>query len=391
MSVGVSGSVVVAVDGLAEAAAAATAYGEELGDVVVARDAEIRSLLLALVAQKNVLLLGPPGTAKSLLASTFAAGLGWRYFARLLGKTTQPEELFGPFNLNKLKASVYERCIEGYLPTAQVAFLDETFKGSSAILNGLLTIINERQFDQGTSRIAVPLELVIGASNELPQEEGLAAIYDRFLIRHQCRYIADDDTFSAMLTAPAADQPELEPRYVDTLRAAARVVTLDHLVPAILKIRAELGAEKIVASDRRWRQSLDVVRASAALAGRTVALSSDLMVLADTLWDRPGDSDKIRAVVTRNRNPNLTAATKLHAAWREAFAKLPPLTAQLDNNAMASFVGNLQEVTKILEEAKKFPKTDPEANAVIEMVKAESKPVFERAATIKAALSNVTK
>src|SRR5690606_19428219 len=139
---------------------------------LVERDDAVRLGLLAALAGEHLLLLGPPGTAKSMIARRLHLAFdGSTYFERLLTRFTVPEELFGPLSIKGLEEDRYERLTEAYLPKASIAFLDEIFKANSAILNALLTLLNEREFDNGVKREATPLIAVIGASNELPEGE----------------------------------------------------------------------------------------------------------------------------------------------------------------------------------------------------------------------------
>lgn len=350
---------------LAGAAAAARAFGEGLGAMFLERDAEVRGLLLATVAGEHVLLLGPPGTAKSALTVAFAEGLGWDYFGRLMGRTTVPEELFGPFSLAGLESDRFERVTAGYLPTAQVAFVDEIFKANSAVLNSLLTILNERIFDQGSRRERVPLEVCVGASNEYPDDDGLGALYDRFLLRYWVEYLRDDDSFEAMLaldgTLPA---PTLDRSAVEVLRVAARNVDVSTVIPMVTAIRADLARKHGVRpSDRRWRKALGLVRASAVLDGRTKATGRDLSVLCHCLWDRREQQDPIRAVISDHRCPSLTKANELAKAVREGLAGFSG-TLTMEEVGKAAIA--LKTVTQACDEASKLDKSsDPEVQDVI--------------------------
>lgn len=313
---------------LADAARDARAFEIALRGRFLEREPEIRGLLLAAVAKANILLLGPPGTAKSALTTAFSDALGWSSFIRLMGRTTVAEEVFGPWSLSALENDRFERVTAGYLPTAQVVFLDEVFKANSAILNALLTALNERMFDQGPARIAIPLEIAVGASNEYAQDDGLAALYDRFLVRFWVDYLRSESSFEAMLLAESGPALRLDREVIEVLRAEAARVDISKVIPVITTIRAELAREHgIAASDRRWRQSLSLIRASAVLDGRSIATPKDLSVLADCLWERHEQRDQILAVVTAHRSPALAKVVEIRGLAQAEVAKLPSLGA----------------------------------------------------------------
>jgi MoxR-like ATPase len=165
-----------------------------LAAALIERDEEVQLLLLGLLAGEHVLLVGPPGTGKSLLCSALTSAVGGaRKFETLLTKFSTPEELFGPVSVQALKADRYERLTAGYLPEAHFAFVDEVWKASSAILNTLLTLMQERRFDNGGRRVDCPLRLMVAASNEWPVGDGyesLGAAFDRFLIRKLVRPVS---------------------------------------------------------------------------------------------------------------------------------------------------------------------------------------------------------
>ena len=273
-----------------------------LEDGLLERDAASRLVLLAAVAGEHVLLVGPPGTAKSELARRLQAlvGLtddapgsvgengapsaGGGYFERLLTRFSTPEELFGPLSLKALEEDRYERLVQGYLPTAQVAFLDEVFKANSAILNALLSLLNERVFDNGVQRLNVPLVTVVGASNEVPSDEALLAFHDRFLLRVPVEPVGDQAFAHLLAPAPgrmAEPEHRLSPAWRHGLAAAAQALALSESALVSLRhLRGELQARSIRVSDRRWRQFGALLRLAAAAEGRPTVEAVDLWLAA---------------------------------------------------------------------------------------------------------------
>src|SRR5512138_733909 len=163
----------------------------------------IDGALAAVLAGEHVLLLGPPGTAKSALVRAIAQAFGGHYFERLLTKFSTPEELFGPISLKALEQDRYARVVTDKLPEAQFAFVDEVFKANSSILNSLLAAMNERVFHNDGAPLAMPLVSLFGASNELPDGKELEALFDRFLLRFDVQYLRRPASFRAVVTGPA--------------------------------------------------------------------------------------------------------------------------------------------------------------------------------------------
>ncbi|MDP1687144.1 AAA family ATPase [Hydrogenophaga sp.] len=266
----------------------------ELERGLLQRDVAARALLLAALAGEHVLLLGPPGTAKSELARRLQRLLpGAHYFERLLTRFTVPEELFGPLSLRALEDDRYERLTEGYLPSAEVAFLDEVFKANSAILNTLLGLLHERQFDNGSQRLPVPLVCLVGASNEQPQDDSLLAFYDRFLLRVPVQPV-DDAHFAALLqtsvASPAAPPAEalIDRARLDALREQATHITLgDTVLGLLLQARQHATQTGQSVSDRRWRQLVELLRLQAASRAAVEVSEWDLWLLPFVLAADP--------------------------------------------------------------------------------------------------------
>ncbi len=273
---------------------------DELRQQFLERDALIDGALVGLLAGQHLLVIGPPGTAKSMLADEVCRRLeGARYFQWLLTRFTTPEELFGAISLQALEHDDYRRLTSHKLPEAHVAFLDEVFKASSSILNTILTVMQERRFHNGREVVPVPLLTLFGASNELPEDDELLALNDRFLLRFVVDYIGEEFRFLKLLQAtPPAARTTLGLEELAAARAeVAGVAVPGGVLRAIADLRRELGRRGVVASDRRWAQSLDVLRAHAWLDGRDTAADPDVAFLEHVLWRDPAERQTVRDAV----------------------------------------------------------------------------------------------
>lgn len=284
------------------------------------KESEIALSLLAALAGESIILLGPPGVGKSMVARrlrhAFRDAKGFEY---LMSRFSTPDEIFGPVSIAKLKTSdEYERSVEGYLPTADVVFLDEIWKAGPAIQNTLLTVINEKTFRNGRHEIRLPLKLLVAASNELPAcGEGLEALWDRFIIRLESHGIRSEKKFSEMLLSTdyepdisidesiqiTHEEYERWQRDINAIEVDDEVMTcVSHIRHALSSLAIDSGGERreVYVSDRRWKNIIRLVRASAFMQDRTQADVADLLPMYHCLWQEPDERDAVRTVVIRS-------------------------------------------------------------------------------------------
>ncbi len=276
---------------------------DEFNSTFKERYEEIAGSLLAMISGEHVLFIGPPGTAKSLLARDLCKCIeGGSFFYYLLTRFTTPEEIFGPLSLASLEKDTFSRKTEGYLPSANISFLDEIFKANSSILNSLLTVLNERCFHNGCEVVKVPLLAVFGASNELPEEnESLDALYDRFLFRYYVKYIQDESNFRSVILGNAEGfdpSAKIGLEELEAIRTAASKVELEEeVINAILRLRREFQAQGIHVSDRRWKKVAGVLKIGAAALGRESVDVTMLPIIQHMTWDKPEELNAIRQLL----------------------------------------------------------------------------------------------
>lgn len=301
---------------------------QEMNRGIYEKETEISLSLLAALAGESIILLGPPGVAKSMVArqlkTAFREAQSFEY---LMSRFSTPDEIFGPVSIQKLKTSdTYERAVEGYLPTADVVFLDEIWKAGPAIQNTLLTVINEKIFRNGNRKMHLPLKLLVAASNELPAKgEGLEALWDRFVIRIESRPIKLEKNFRAMLLeVKSEERGEKKQSSAAEGKANSNAITAEEyagwteridkigvkieVLDAISAIRKSLRAvnvdeaaerRNIYVSDRRWKNIVRLLRTSAFMQDREEVDICDLLPIYHCLWQEPEERDAIRNIVIR--------------------------------------------------------------------------------------------
>ena len=320
---------------------------QEMNRGIYEKETEISLSLLAALAGESIILLGPPGVAKSMVARQLKTAFrDAQSFEYLMSRFSTPDEIFGPVSIQKLKTSdTYERAVEGYLPTADVVFLDEIWKAGPAIQNTLLTVINEKIFRNGNREMHLPLKLLVAASNELPAKgEGLEALWDRFVIRIESRPIKLEKNFRAMLleaptdflgptdftdstdssgsmgkcgftdSADFSDSTDFSDlkitaeEYAEWVEKICKIGVKEEVLDAISAIRKSLRAvnvdeaaerRNIYVSDRRWKNIVRLLRTSAFMQDREKVDICDLLPIYHCLWQEPEERDAIRSIVIR--------------------------------------------------------------------------------------------
>jgi len=287
------------------------------------RENAIECILLAALSGNHALLVGPPGTAKSALFFGFLASFpDARKFQTLVTKFGTEDEYFGPVKLSALKNDQWERNLDGRLAGVECAFLDEVFKGSDSVLNAFLSAMNERLY-KGKP---IPLRMLVGASNELPEEEILAAVYDRFLLRDLVSYVEADATWMQIVATPPAYtvSAQITLKEWDAARADVERVTLpNRIVQELLRLRNELKANGLVVSDRRWIALTRVLRAAAWLDDSSEVELDHLTVLKYGLWQKPDDRPRVVAVLDTVDRSVVAKAIEIVDAAMRAYAHRP--------------------------------------------------------------------
>lgn len=282
---------------------------EQLNKGLIGKEKVIKLGLLSALAGENLILVGPPGTAKSEIARRITKIFEEEsYFEYLLTKFTTPEEIFGPLSIKKLQEDKFERNVDGYSPTSKIVFLDEIFKANSSILNTLLTMVNEKVFHNGVKREKVALVSLIGASNELPfGNDELTALYDRFLIREIVNYVNDDEIESLLSIENIEFEIDKEIKISESelkeiKKNSQKVEMSNNVKKSIIEIRNEYNKMFIdnkyeIISDRKLVKIVKLLKVSAYVNGRDYVDFSDLILLTNCLWNDVENVEKVAKIV----------------------------------------------------------------------------------------------
>lgn len=341
-----------------------------MNKALIERHDEIDMVLVALLSHDHPLLVGPPGTAKSLLIDSLMRWManGTRKFSILLNKFSMPDEVFGPLDVAQLKNGKYVRVMQGKLPEADFAFVDEIFKASTAILNSALKILNERLFDKGDGEVKCPLKVALAASNEWPDTQELGALFDRFLLRKTVKPVSrigrrrllresnHEPQFDEQISTAELDQAHDE---------AMSLELSDEAWSVLDEVLSELNREGIHPGDRRMKKGVNIARAFAYLRGSNRVEPVHLEVLKYVLWDDATEQEaKCHKIVCRLSNPVGSKITELLTQAASVVEGSPPEEA----------VSKLQDIQKSLKQLPDHERRDP----AIRYVQKETKALYNR-------------
>ena len=331
----------------------------ELGESLIERSEEIDLLLTALIAGEHLLLVGPPGCGKSLLIDSLMRWTHGSKFSCLLNRFSMPEEILGMYSLSELKLDKFVRITTNKLPESQYVFLDELFRATPAILNVLLKILNEKNFDKGDGVARrVPLEICLGAANDYPQGDeakSLGALVDRFMLRKSVAPISSMAGRQKLLWAnkPPEFSTNLSAHELIAARLDAQGLPWSKEAKVALEsILDELSRQGVKPSDRRIFKSVPVVQAYAWLNGGDEVLHEHLEVLQHVLWNEHEEFVKVRSVIMQIAAPVGMKVSGLISEIEQVLSSVDPK----DLAQAATGAAKLSEINKTLKGLKSHPK-----------------------------------
>lgn len=348
------------------------AFRASLNTVFLEREEVIDGLLASVITKQNAFLFGVPGTGKSELVRAVSNGFtGCKFFGYLLSPTTDPSELFGPVAVSKLLKDEYHRDVEGYLPASNIAFLDELFRGSSAVLNSLLTILNERVFNNGKEVLQTPIHSIVAATNSFPQEESLQAFCDRFLFRPTVSLLKNPVSKRKLDQWTLNIQPRPEPEsalthesLIELQAAVEKVEASDDFLDSFTQVIDLLSARGIAISDRRRVQILKFMRGWALVQGddriypehlygsfvhMVYQTPDDIGVVDEVLRQAIPTAEKLFGDIKRAMSGLMTKYHSLHSQESKSISDLSKFVSELKrlHTDLQKLSGSL---TRIMEE-----------------------------------------
>ena len=326
----------------------------ELKDIYVEREEVIDNSIKALVTGQTVLLIGPPGTAKSALTNELCKRIEkGRYFSWLLNRSSDPSEILGPFSIKAMEEDKFLRVTKNKLPEAEIVFLDEIFKCNEPTLNILLPMINEKVFYNDGQVIDVPLVSLFAASNEFPEEESLLALYDRMIFRMYVDYIGDVQNklkmFKSFLNEDSnANYTTVSLEELDSLRKALEFVEIDDsILKEFIALINALLREGVVVSDRRQNECLRVLKTNAILNNRYKVNETDFKSLKSVLWN---DLEEIEIVEEILKESSLTSYEKEHVLIKKRFQEIiSTIGTIVDTRMLVELKGSIEYIYEKIE------------------------------------------
>lgn len=357
---------------------------DELNKFFKERNELIHGTLLAILSRQHVFAVGPPGTAKSMIIRQISDQVkNGNYWEKLFTRYTVPDEVFGPVKLSKLKKDKFERRIDGSLPTANFAFIDEVFKANSSILNSLLTILNERIYHNDGQAVDVPLETMMSASNEIPDDrDELGALWDRFLLKYRVKDVQQSSKFKNVIGTQEDPSISVELTLDEIHKAQEEVKNVeipDAVLDQVVETREQLLSEGIRPSTRRYREAMGVVRAEAWFNGRDTATVDDLYVLCHILWDDIDHISITREKVTETTNSDLRDAIELIDGIRDAWkhVKKAEEGSQEETNRASEALSKINKSIKELRNIKKDMEREDRSTDKVEEYIDEAEDIVE--------------